>query len=263
MANQANRFSFYAGRLLEWAGDSIYRPKNFFTKFLTQMQTKLGRRFRESNAHTRRIDYNYNLLPNPYIAEQEAQTGSIDDVLAHTGYSVGYPAWNLLYYALYASLNFTDQRPPIIIETGTNQGYSTIVMAQVLHDLKINSKIITVEFDSATAEIARQNIEAAGLSEYVDLRVGDAVQFLRDFVATHDHIDFIFLDDDHSYEHVRREFDIIYKHVVACNGKVYMDNTASGGVGRALRYIRRAYGGNLVEFLNCSWGPPGNAIWQP
>lgn len=31
---------------------------------------------------------------------------------------------------------------------------------------------------------------------------------------------------------------------------------------KALRHIKAAYGGNLIEFLNCSWAPPGNAIWQ-
>lgn len=263
MANKSNRVLYYLSSFGEWMSDSIYRPKNHIQKIATQVNTKLNRRFRERNKDTRQTDYRYDLLPNPYIATRERETTGMQDVYEQTGYSVGYPAWNLLYYALMTSLHFTDERDPVIIETGTNHGFSTIVLAQVLKDLNLNTKIISVEFDQATSDIAAKNIEAAGLSDYVELHVGDAVQFLREFVANNDHIDFIFLDDDHKYEHVRKEFEIIYSSVVACNGKVYLDNTAYSGVGRAIRYIKRAYGGNLVEFLNCSWGPPGNAIWQP
>ena len=36
---------------------------------------------------------------------------------------------------------------------------------------------------------------------------------------------------------------------------------ASGGIGTLS--IRAEYGGSVVEFANCSWSPPGNAIWQP
>lgn len=179
-----------------------------------------------------------------------------------TGYSIGYPAWNLLYYALYTSLHFHKTRKPVIIETGTNRGFSTIILAQVLKDLQIDAKIITVELNAEVAEIARANIAKAGLSDYVELHVQDSLAFLRDFVKTHDHIDFAFLDGNHDFEHVRQEFAIIHPRIVACSGKVYLDNTASAGVGRVIRYIKRAYGGNLVEFLYCSWGPPGNAIWQ-
>jgi hypothetical protein len=34
-------------------------------------------------------------------------------------------------------------------------------------------------------------------------------------------------------------------------------------VAEALRRIRAAHGGNLIEFANCSWAPPGNAVWRP
>ncbi len=34
---------------------------------------------------------------------------------------------------------------------------------------------------------------------------------------------------------------------------------------RRLRYsvLYRVTPGNMVEFVNCSWLPPGNALWQP
>jgi hypothetical protein len=51
--------------------------------------------------------------------------------------------------------------------------------------------------------------------------------------------------------------------VRSCRGKVYFDITSAGGVAEALRRIGAAHGGDLVEFANCSWAPPGNAVCQP
>jgi hypothetical protein len=67
----------------------------------------------------------------------------------------------------------------------------------------------------------------------------------------------------YNYEHVAGEIEIVHPLVARGRGKIYFDNTMAGGVAEALRFLRRAYGGNVVEFENCSWRPPGNAIWQP
>jgi cephalosporin hydroxylase len=76
-------------------------------------------------------------------------------------------------------------------------------------------------------------------------------------------VDFALLDGAHDAEHVLAEFELVHPLVRSCGGKVYFDNTSAGGVAEALRRIGAAHGGNLVEFANCSWAPPGNAIWQP
>jgi hypothetical protein len=55
----------------------------------------------------------------------------------------------------------------------------------------------------------------------------------------------------------------VHPRVAACDGKIYFDNTLGRGVGGALAALVERYGGNLVRFDNCSWTPPGNAIWQP
>jgi cell wall assembly regulator SMI1 len=57
---------------------------------------------------------------------------------------------------------------------------------------------------------------------------------------------------------------LIHAKVVARRGKVQFDNSGRGGeVAEALRLIQERFGGNLVEFDNCSRRLPGNAIWQP
>jgi predicted O-methyltransferase YrrM len=176
--------------------------------------------------------------------------------------SLGYPAWNLLYYTLYCSLP-PEREHPVVIETGTNKGLSTIVMAQALKDLGARAVVDTVEVDEDLMAIARENVEQAALSDYVRFHVRDAVGFLSEMAERFDHFDFVLLDDDHSYGQVLEEIKIVCPKVAAGGGKVYFDNTAWGDVAMALRDLQKLFPGHLVQFDNCSWRPPGNAIWQP
>jgi predicted O-methyltransferase YrrM len=214
-------------------------------------------RFKDNH---RLFDYDRRLLANPYLAELESASSDLETAVKLTGLSIGYPAWNLLYYAVMCSLPATKA---VVVETGTNQGFSTIVMAQVLKDAGGRERMWTVDIDPDVVPRAKANVEKAGLSGHVEFSVGDSIAFLRDLVDAQDHIDFAFLDGNHEFEHVVKEFELIYPRVVSCRGKVYFDNTVSGGVADALRHIQDTRGGNLVRFDNCSWSPPGNAIWQP
>jgi predicted O-methyltransferase YrrM len=210
----------------------------------------------------RLFGYDRRLLPNPYLAELEP--ADVDDVASarkRTGLSIGYPAWNLLYYALVSSL-VPDWEDPVVVETGTNYGVSTIVMAQALKDLGRNARVQTVDRGEDVLEIARENVKRAGLEDFVEFHLQDSLEFLRVLVERTDHIDFIFLDSNHRFEFVMKEVDLIHSKVAARGGKVYFDNTNAGGVGKALKLIEKRYG-NVVRFENCSWEPPGNAIWQP
>lgn len=58
-------------------------------------------------------------------------------------------------------------KPDVVVETGTFIGHSAISMAE---GLKQNGfgRIITAEFDSRVFEQAQQNIEASGLSKWVE-----------------------------------------------------------------------------------------------
>lgn len=62
-----------------------------------------------------------------------------------------------------------------ILEFGTLGGYSTIWLARALTE---GGRLVTLEADSTYAEVARGNIENAGLTELVDLRVGAALELL-------------------------------------------------------------------------------------
>lgn len=76
-----------------------------------------------------------------------------------------------------------------IVEFGTSFGISTIYMADAVRIT--GGKIITTELLESKAIRAKQNIESAGLSDYVDIRVGDAMETLKGYSNP---IDFLFLD---------------------------------------------------------------------
>ena len=77
-----------------------------------------------------------------------------------------------------------------IVEFGTSMGVSTIHLAAAIKD-NGGGEVIGTEFVASKAERARANLEAAGLSDLVDIRVGDARQTLRGIDGE---IDMVLLD---------------------------------------------------------------------
>jgi hypothetical protein len=224
----------------------------------------------------RRFDYERRLLPNAYMAHLEPE-GIEDPRIAarlFTGRTIGYPAWNLLYYSLMCSLpgpdpdDFSLLPNPlpgdcVVIETGTNRGASTLTMAQALEDVNLDAVVETIDLNEDILVYAKGNAYLAGLEDRIVFNHGDSIEFLRRKVEEVSHIDFIFLDDDHDGDHMFEEFSIVHPKLLVRGGTAYFDNTLEGGVAEALNKIKKEFGGNLVRFDNCSWGPPGNAIWQP
>jgi predicted O-methyltransferase YrrM len=62
-----------------------------------------------------------------------------------------------------------------ILEIGTLGGYSTIWLARALPS---GGRLITLEAEAKHAEVARRNIDRAGLSSIVELRLGPALDSL-------------------------------------------------------------------------------------
>jgi predicted O-methyltransferase YrrM len=81
-----------------------------------------------------------------------------------------------------------------ILEIGTLGGYSTIWLARALPE---GGRIVTLEFDPHHADVAKANIERAGCSHLVDLRIGAALDSLpkveRDAIGP---FDLVFIDAD-------------------------------------------------------------------
>ncbi len=81
-----------------------------------------------------------------------------------------------------------------ILEIGTLGGYSTIWLARALPK---NGRLVTLEADPKHAKVARANIQRAGLSKVVEIRLGRAQetlpQLLRQYLGP---FDLTFIDAD-------------------------------------------------------------------
>jgi predicted O-methyltransferase YrrM len=77
-----------------------------------------------------------------------------------------------------------------VLEIGTLGGYSTIWMARAVGD---QGRVVTIEAEAAHAAVARTSIDAAGVGERVDIRVGRAADVLPTLVGG---FDVVFIDAD-------------------------------------------------------------------
>jgi predicted O-methyltransferase YrrM len=81
-----------------------------------------------------------------------------------------------------------------ILEVGTLGGYSTIFLARALPP---GGKLITLEYEPKHADVARTNIDRAGFSKVVEIRVGKAIDSLPRIAAEGGGpFDFVFIDAD-------------------------------------------------------------------
>jgi caffeoyl-CoA O-methyltransferase len=81
-----------------------------------------------------------------------------------------------------------------ILEVGTLAGYSTIWMARALPE---DGQLISLEIDPHHADVAKRNIDRAGLSSKVEIRIGKAIDLLPELVDEKaGPYDMIFIDAD-------------------------------------------------------------------
>src|ERR671917_1161280 len=111
-----------------------------------------------------------------------------------------------------------------ILEIGTLGGYSAIQFARALPD---DGALISLEIDEHHAGVARNNIDRAGLSDKVEIRVGDAHELLASFIEDEEGpFDVIFIDaDKESYP----EYLDASLRLVRPGSLILGDNTIRGG----------------------------------
>jgi predicted O-methyltransferase YrrM len=111
-----------------------------------------------------------------------------------------------------------------VLEFGTLGGYSSIWIGRALPQ---GGRLITLEADPGHAEVARQNIAEAGLSELVDLRVGPALETLTALESEGaGPFDLVFIDADkiHTPEYFAWSLDRTRP-----GGLIIADNVVRGG----------------------------------
>jgi caffeoyl-CoA O-methyltransferase len=108
------------------------------------------------------------------------------------------------------------------IEIGTFLGYGAIAIARGLPQ---DGRLICCELDQGYAERAREHVEKAGLADRVELRVGPALETLREMDGA-EQFDFAFIDAD------KTGYIDYYEETLPRmrqNGLIMLDNTLRGG----------------------------------
>ena len=180
--------------------------------------------------------------------------------------TIGYPGWSVIYSILLSHLD--RSRTELILETGTNWGCTTIILAQALRDAKCEGKVVTIELEDENVAIAKDNIQKAGLSDLVQIETGDSRKILPHLDLIPKSIRVAFLDASHLYDDVLFEFETLLPKLTD-DALVFMDNTyliaeehEDQRVNGALATIKARHGGNLLNFEYVSWFTPGLALWQ-
>lgn len=109
-----------------------------------------------------------------------------------------------------------------VLEIGTLGGYSTIWMARAVGP---TGAVVTVEAEQANAAVARASIDAAGVGDRVQIRIGRAADVLPT-LQSEDPFDLVFIDAD-------KESNTIYLDWAARLGRrgtvVVLDNIGRAG----------------------------------
>lgn len=215
----------------------------------------------------RKFDYDRSLLPNPHLRELESGVSDLEEAYLKSGLSIGYPGWGMIYYLVLCHMKPGARN--VIIETGTNYGCTTIVLAQALRDSGCDGHVYTFEMGEGECERARQNIGSAGLADRVTIVQGDTRETLPALLDENGPVRFCFIDANHSMQGCLREFEVILPHA-APDALMLFDNTfpiaepesKDQRVNGALKAIVQRHGGNLINLEFVSWAAPGLAIWQ-
>lgn len=119
------------------------------------------------------------------------------------------------------ALTLSAQR---ILEIGTLAGYSTIWLARALPP---EGRLITLERDPKHAEVARKNLDHAGVADRVEVRVGAALDLLPPLAKEHpEPFDLVFIDADK--QNIPGYFDWALK-LTRPGGLILVDNVVRGG----------------------------------
>ncbi len=135
-----------------------------------------------------------------------------------------------------------ENKPNIVLEIGALVGYSAILMAKNMTE----GKIVSLEIDERAAEVARQNIERAGLSDRVEIIVGDAKETIKGLKET---FDMIFIDaaKEEYFQYLKLAEKNMRKGtvIVADNAKVFADEMKD-----YLNYVRNSgnYDSKFYDF---------------
>lgn len=125
-------------------------------------------------------------------------------------------------------------KPKVIVETGTNCGYSALCMIEAI---KRNSMGFLYTFDILDLD----RIIPKEYSKYYEFISGDSVEEGSKLVRRINDIDFLFLDSSHETNHVIKEFKTFYPKIRTNGVIVFHDTTLDIYEDWAVRNIKDRY----------------------
>lgn len=111
-------------------------------------------------------------------------------------------------------------RPKNVLEIGTYTGYSALCIAEGLAE---GGKIITLDINEELEDLVTEFIDRAGLSNTIELRIGDAMEIIPTLTEP---FDLVFIDADKS--NYGNYYDLIIDKVSA-GGYILLDNVLWSG----------------------------------
>ena len=136
------------------------------------------------------------------------------------------------------------------LEIGTSTGHSAIWIAWALS--KTNGKLITIEINERRYKEAIANFEAAGLSEYIDARLGNAHDLVKKLQGP---FDFVFSDADKDW-YTNYFIDVAPKlKAGGCFAAHNVRPPGAGGISGTKAYLAHVMGlDNFTTTVNNSGG---------
>lgn len=117
------------------------------------------------------------------------------------------------------------------LEIGTSTGHSAIWMAWALS--KTGGRLITVEIDEGRYKTAVKNFKKAGVEEYIDTRLADAHQLVKELKGP---FDFVFSDADKEW-YTQYFKDVEPKLVIGGCFTAHNVSDGFGGIKEFLDYV--------------------------
>lgn len=145
-----------------------------------------------------------------------------------------------------------------ILEIGTLGGYSTIHLARATGP---EGEVVTLEYDTHHANVARANLDRAGLADRVEVRVGAAAETLPlIFEELRPRFDFVFIDADKSNNRLYIEWAL---QLARPGAVIVVDNIVRDGrVLDAHSTDPSVIGSRTALNYIASLDPPGSAVLQ-
>ncbi len=109
------------------------------------------------------------------------------------------------------------------LEIGTSTGHSSVWIAWALS--KTGGKLITIEVDESRHKQALENFKTTGLSGYIDARLGDAHEIVKELEGP---FDFVFSDADKGWY---KNYFVDLEPKLAVNGCFTAHNISGSGRG--------------------------------